>query len=226
VPGPRDSITYESEGDLLMRIAVRFASLLIAGTLVFVAGLGAAGLSGIKNPFQSRTIDRSQPALLKSIQDISQFHAAVGNFEVVIDHEKDVDWVPGFIAGERSLFVAAGTVNAYVDFSGLDEGDLTQSEDGRSVEIRLPEARLDKPNLDQDRTYLFSQERGVINRVGDALSAEDQQELYQLAEQKLVSAAEDSELVQRAKENTRAMLIGMFNALDIKVTVTDDARED
>ena len=92
------------------------------------------------------------------------------------------------------------------------------------MEIRLPEAQLDKPNLDQDRTYLFSQERGVINRVGDALSTQDQQELYQRAEQKMVSAAKESELVQQAEENTRAMLIGMFNAVDIKVTFTDDAR--
>src|SRR4051794_5909863 len=121
-----------------MRMAVRIASLVVAGTLVLLAGLGAAGLLGVKLPFQSTTIDRSQPALLKSIQDISQFHAAVGNFEVVLDQEDDVNWVPSFIAGERSLFVAAGTVNAYVDFSGLGEGDLTLSDDGKSVEIRLP----------------------------------------------------------------------------------------
>lgn len=203
---------------------VRIVSLLAAGTLAFVAGLGAAGFLDFKFPFQSTKIDRSQPALLKSIQDISQFHAAVGNFEVVLDYEDDVSWVPSFIAGERSLFVAAGTVNAYVDFSGLSDGDLTLSEDGESVEIRLPEAQLDKPNLDQDRTYLFSQERGVINRIGDALSTQNQQELYQLAEQKMMSAAEDSELVQQAEKNTRAMLTGMFDALDIEVTITGHGR--
>jgi hypothetical protein len=203
---------------------VRIVSLLIAGTLVLVAGLGAAGLAGFKLPFQSTKIDRSQPALLKSIQDISQFHAAVGNFEVVLDYEDDVSWVPSFIAGERSLFVAAGTVNAYVDFSGITDGDLTLSEDGKSVEIRLPEAQLDKPNLDHNRTYLFSQERGVINRVGDALSTKNQQELYQLAEQKMISAAEESELVQQAEKNTRAMLTGMFDALDIEVTITGGGR--
>lgn len=207
-----------------MRVVVRIASFCIAGTLVFVAGLGAAGLMGLKLPFQSTTIDRSQPALLRSIKDISQFHGAVGNFEVVLDQEDDVTWVPGFIAGERSLFVAAGTVNAYVDFSGLAEEDLTLSEDGKSVEIRLPEAQLDELNLDQDRTYLFSQERGLIDRVDDALSTPDQQELYQSAEQKMVSAAEESELVQQADENTRAMLVGVFNAIDIKVNFTDEAR--
>ena len=205
-----------------MRIAIRTASLVIAGTLLFVAGLSGPGLFGIENPFQSQTKDRSQPALLKSIQDISRFHAAVGNFEVVLDRERDVNWVPSFIAGERSLFVAAGTVDAYVDFSGLADGDLTLSEDGGSVQIRLPEAQLDKPNLDQDRTYLFSQERGVIDRVSDALTTRDQQELYQLAERKMVSAAEKSELAQRAEENTRAMLIGMFKSLGIKVAFIDN----
>lgn len=221
-----DAIPYESVEGTHMRMALRLASLLVAGTLVFVAALGVAGLFDITNPFQSRTTDRSQPALLKSIQDINQFHAAVGNFEVVLDVEHDVKWVPGFIVGERSLFVAAGTVNAYVDFSGLDEGDLTLSENGGSVTIRLPEARLDKPNLDQDRTYLFSQERGVINRVGDALSPQDQQELYQLAEQKLVAAAQESELARQAEENTKAMLIGMFGSLDITVTFVDGTRDE
>jgi len=80
---------------------------------------------------------------------------------------------------------------------------------------------LDKPNLDQDRTYLFSQERGVINRVGDALSTPDQQELYQLSEQKMASAADESGLVQQAEKNTRRMLIGMFKALDMEVAITD-----
>ncbi len=209
-----------------MRIAVRIASLIIAGTLVFIAGLGAAGLLGLKNPFESTSVDRSQPVLLKSIQDISQFHAAVGNFEVVLDYEQDVSWVPSFIAGERSLFVAAGTVNAYVDFSGLAESDLVLSDDGQSVEIRLPDAQLDKPNLDQDRTYLFSQDRGLIDRVGDALSTEDQQELYQLAELKLVTAAEESVLAQQAEENTKTMLTGLFTSLDITVTFTEEAPQE
>lgn len=209
-----------------MRMAVRIVLLLVAATVVFVGGLASAGILGARLPFQSTTIDRSQPALLKSIQDISQYHAAVGNFEVVLDYEKDVDWVPDFIAGERSLFIAAGTVNAFVDFSGLADGDLTLSDDGASAQIRLPAAQLDKPNLDQDRTYLFSQKRGVINRVNDALSPPDQRELYQLAEEKMMLAAEESELVKQAEQNTRAMLIGMFDALDIEVTITEGGRGD
>src|SRR3954453_18913334 len=102
-----------------MRTVFRTSALLVAALLVVVAGLGAAAVLGIRNPFGTETKDRSQPALMKSIQDISEYHAAVGNFEVVLDVEKDVKYVPSFIAGERSLFVAAGTINAYVDFSDL-----------------------------------------------------------------------------------------------------------
>ena len=62
----------------------------------------------------------------------------------------------------------------------------------------------------------------MINRVGDALSTPDQQELYELAEQKLVAASRESKLKQQAEENTKAMLIGMFNAVGIKATFPDD----
>jgi hypothetical protein len=204
-----------------MRIALGVVSLLVAGTLGVVTWLVPASLLDLRNPLRSESVDRSQPALLTSIQDISEYHAAVGNFEVVLDYEDDVTWVPGFIAGERSLFVAAGTVDAYVDLGGLADGDLTVSQDGTSAEVRLPEATLDEPNLDQERTYLFSQERGVVNRLGDALSMQDQQELYQLAEEKLTAAAAESELQRQAEENTRAMLTGLFDSLDVTLTFVD-----
>jgi long-subunit fatty acid transport protein len=55
-------------------------ALLVLSALVALAGVTAANAFGL-NPFQSRQIDRSQPTLLKSIQNVSRFQAAVGNFE-------------------------------------------------------------------------------------------------------------------------------------------------
>ncbi|GAB3769297.1 hypothetical protein FB382_002498 [Nocardioides ginsengisegetis] len=201
-----------------MRFFAKLAAVAVVCMMVIAVGIAAAWKLGVNLPFGVTDVDRSQPAVLKSIQDISEFHAAVGNFEVVLDYEHDVNWVPSFIAGERSLFVAAGTVDAYVDFSGLASGDVRLSDDGKSVVVRLPDAQLSKPNLDQDRTYLFSQDRGVLDRVGDALSTDDQQELYQLAETKLEAAAEESELERQAQDNTQAMLVGLFGSMDMKVT--------
>jgi hypothetical protein len=197
---------------LVKRITFAVIGLLV----VALAGLGAANLMGL-NPFQSRQIDRSQPVLLQSIQDISQYHAAVGNLEVVLDIEDDVTWVPDIIAGRRTLFVAAGTVNGYVDLSGLTADDLTLSEDGESVTVRLPEPQLDKPNLDHDRSYVFMQDRGAFDRIADAFELPEQAQFYELAEKKLTAAAEDSDLRERAAENTKSMLTGMFGSLGIHV---------
>lgn len=193
--------------------------------LVGLAAVGVAGLLDIKLPFQTRTVDRSQPVLLKSIEELSQYHAAVGNFEVVLDAEQDVDFLPDFVAGERSLFVAAGTVDAYVDFAGLAHGDLTVSKDGKSATIRLPKAKLAKPNLDQKRTYLFSKERGVLNRLGDAMSTDSQQALYVKAEDKLAAAAKESGLTEQADKNTRAILTGMFQAMGMTLTFIEPGDE-
>ena len=206
-----------------MRFAARVVLILVLCVGLVATAAVAATIAGVKLPFETETIDRSQPVLLTSIQDISEFHAAVGNFEVVLDYEEDVTWVPGFLAGERSLFVAAGTVDAYVDFSGLADNDLDVSADGKTVEITLPPAALSEPNLDQDRTYLFSQSRGVVDRIGDAISTDDQQELYQGAEEKLAAAAAASALLEQADQNTRAMLSGMLGSLGLEVVFTSAA---
>lgn len=206
----------------------RIVALVVAVAGAAVVGLAVVGVTGlldIKLPFQTQTIDRSQPVVLKSIEELSQYHAAVGNFEVVLDVEQDVDFLPDFVAGERSLFVAAGTVDAYVDFTGLAAGDLTVYEDGKAVTVRLPKATLAKPSLDHKRTYLFSQERGVLNRLGDAMSTASQQAFYVKAEDKLASAATGSGLTDQADKNTRAMLTGMFGAMGMKVSFIESDQD-
>ena len=39
----------------------------------------------------------------------------------MVDVEQDNKLLPSFIKGERTLFIAAGTVDAAVDFSGLSD---------------------------------------------------------------------------------------------------------
>jgi hypothetical protein len=188
---------------------------------VVVVALGVMGLTTLLpnlNPFKTETIDRSQPVLLKSVRDLSQYHAAVGDFQVVIDLEKDVKLVPSFIAGERALFVAAGTVNAFVDFSGLNGDALTVSPDRKTVEVRLPEPQLDKPNLDQQRSYLFAEDRGIWNRLSSLFDVPDQSQFYAMGEQKIAEAAKGAGLIQRAETNTRAMLVGMLTPLGFQVS--------
>src|SRR4051812_39959009 len=92
--------------------------LLTAVAVVALLLLIPALLPGL-NPFREETKDRSQPVLLKSLEDLSEYRAATANMQVVVDVEKDTRLVPSWIKGERTLFVAAGTVDAAVDFGAI-----------------------------------------------------------------------------------------------------------
>ncbi len=199
---------------------------LVAVVLALFAVLaGLAMLPRVIDPFGEREIDRSQPVLLERIRDLSRYHAARGEFQVVIDLEKDAPFLPSAVLGERTLFVAAGSVDAYVDFSAIGKGAIQASEADHTATVVLPHARLDKVNLDQERSYVFEAKRGVLNRIGELVSGSrsNEQRLYVLAERKILAAAERSRLEKQAEVNTRAMLVGLLGSLGYsKVTVRFD----
>ncbi|WP_433328035.1 DUF4230 domain-containing protein [Spirillospora sp. CA-294931] len=167
------------------------------------------------NPFAEETKDRSGPVLLQSIRDLARYEAASGNFQVVVDLEKDAKFLPSAIRGSRTLFVGQGSVDAYVDFGKLGTGAITVNADRTVATVRLPRAQLEPTNLNPGRSYVFAAERGLFNRLGDVFSGNpnDQQKLYVLASQKIQTAAAESGLRERADQNTRLMLQNMLKAL-------------
>lgn len=199
----------------------RFPTSLVVIGLAVVGGFVLLGwvrdlIPGFGNPFGTETVDRSGPAVLKSIRDLRDFHAASGHFEVIVDVEKDTRFVPGKIKGERVLFVAVGDVDAVVDFTDVEDGAVDVSADRRSVTLELPPASFGEAVLDLDRSYVYDRDRGAIDRLqslfGDDTGVE--RELYPLAEEKLENAARDgSGLLARAERNTRAMLVGLLRSL-------------
>ncbi|GAA4693719.1 DUF4230 domain-containing protein [Phytohabitans rumicis] len=196
----------------------------VALVVVLALSVQAVGLwPSWRNPFAEETTDRSQPPLLESIQDLSRYVAAEGNFQVVIDLEKDRKYVPDFLLNQRTLFVGAGSVEAYVDFGKIGDGAVVESADGTSVEITLPAPQVGEAALDLEKSYVFAEERGLINRLGEVFGGDPnrQQQVYQLAQERITAAANESGLRQRAEENTRKMLEGLLRSLGYtKITVS------
>jgi hypothetical protein len=203
---------------------------LVAGILlVLVLFVAVAGLSGLRLwpsfpvPFASRQVDRSQPVLLKAIEDLAVYKAASGQFQVVVDLEESSRGIPPLIKGQRTLFVAGGSVDAEVDFSNLKGEAIRVSPDGTRVDITLPHARLTQARVDPEQSRVFSRERGLLDRLGSVLSDNptSERELYRLAAAKMQAAAGGSDLKARAEQNTRAMLQSMLRSLGYReVTVT------
>jgi hypothetical protein len=186
--------------------------------VVFFAGIRLSVLPGLKDLFGTETHDRSGPALLESIQDISRYDAASGNFQVVVDLEKDTKFLPDAIRGSRTLYVGAGAVDAYVDLGKVAKNDVTVNEDRTAATLHLPHARLGKATLDADRSYAVSKQRGLLDRLGDFFSdnPNSEQAVQKLAVKHITEAAKESELTKRAETNTTTMLKGLLGSLGFK----------
>ena len=207
-----------------MRRRLSAPLLLVVGVVALLVLLPA--LIPALNPFKEETVDRSGPVLLKSLENLSEYRAASANMQVVVDVEQDTDLVPSFIKGERTLFVAAGSVDAAVDFGGLGNSPdaVRVSDDRKEVALTLPAPRLTEARIDAERSRVYDRDRGALDRIEEAFSDDggaDQQDLYVLAEEKLTeAAASDPTLVRTAERNTRSMLEGMMRGLGFeKVTV-------
>lgn len=188
------------------------------GALALIGALVVAGVVGFQllhSPFTTVTKDHSPPPVLVELRDLSDFHAAQAQFEVTLDLEKDVKWVPSAIAGERVQFLGVGTVDAVVDFSTLGAGAVKISDDDKSVVVTLPGIYASDPVLDHQQSHVMNRDRGLLNRISgmfnDNPTSEDA--LYQAAMHKMADAAQHTDLIQRAQEHTTFVLTGMMKAM-------------
>ncbi len=191
--------------------------------LALLLGLSALQLlPRLRNPFAETTVDRSQPALLKSITALSRYEAASGSFQVIVDLAKRSSFIPSFIEGTDTLFVGAGSDIAFVDFSGLRGKAIVVSPNRTGVTITLPPSQLEPAVLNVKQSYVFAEQQGLLNRVGNFFSSNpnSQRQVYILAQDKIQAAAKHSPLIADAERNTTAMLTGLMHSLGFKrVTV-------
>lgn len=208
------------------RLAGRLITGLVAlvAVLVLVVVLSAVHLlPQLRNPFAETTTDRSGPALLKSITALSRYEAASGSFQVIVDLTKRTAFLPSFLEGSETLFIGQGTDIAFVDFSQLKDPAIRVSADRSAVTVTLPRAQLEPAALDVGQSYVYAQQQGLFNRIGNFFSGNpnSQQQVYILAQQKIQAAAAQSPLLSEAQRNTEGMLDSMLRSLGFQhVTVT------
>jgi hypothetical protein len=196
----------------------------IAAVLVLIVVLSAVHLlPQLRNPFAETTTETSQPVLLKSITSLSRYEAASGSFEVVVDLTKRTSLLPSFIEGSETLFIGQGTDIAFIDFAGLKSQAITVSANRTAVTVTLPKAQLEPAVLNVSQSYVYAQQQGLFNRIGNFFSGNpnSQQQVYILAAQKIQTAAQQSPLLPEAEKNTQQMLTGMLTSLGFQhITVT------
>ncbi len=179
-------------------------------------------LPQLRNPFAETTTDRSGPVLLKSITALSRYEAASGSFQVVVNLTRQTAFIPSFLEGSDTLFIGQGTEIAYINFGQLSGRAIQVSADRTAVTVDLPKAQLEPAVLNVSQSYVFAEQQGLLNRIGNFFSGNpnSQQQVYILAEQKIETAARQSPLLTEAQHNTTGMLDGMLHSLGFQqVTV-------
>jgi len=202
----------------------------LAVTAVVIGVIVGAGILGdrllqVHQPFKTTIVDRSPAVSLQQLRDLAEYKAASGDFEVLIDVEKDVKWLPAVVAGERTFFVGVGSVDAVVDFSAIDVRDVQIADDRSTVTIVLPSAHLTPAVVDPARSHVAARNRGLLERVSGAFSDSptSEQPLYLAAAAKMQAAAGETELQTRAEANTTTMLRTLLGSLGYpNVTVRFD----
>jgi hypothetical protein len=195
----------------------------IVAVIVLIVVLSAVHLlPQLRNPFAETTTVRSQPVILKSITNLSRYEAASGSFQVVVDLTKRSSLIPSFLEGSETLFIGQGTDIAFVDFATLKNGAIAVDKDRTAVTVTLPKPQLEPAVLNVNQSYVYAEQQGLFNRIGNFFSGNpnSQQQVYQIAQGKIETAAKQSPLLADAQKNTKGMLTGMLTSLGFQhVTV-------
>jgi Protein of unknown function (DUF4230) len=132
-----------------------------------------------------------------------------------------VSLLPSFLAGSETLFVGQGTDAAYVDFSQLNSQAIKMSANRTAVTVTLPKAQLSPAVLNVSQSYVYAEQQGLFNRIGNFFSGNpnDQQQVYVLAQQRIQAAAQQSPLRTEAQKNTEEMLGSMLTSLGFQHVV-------
>ncbi|NTW09245.1 MAG: DUF4230 domain-containing protein, partial [Anaerolineaceae bacterium] len=109
--------------------------------------------------------------------------------------------------GDRMLFVAHGTVIAGVDLNKLMPSDL-EMKDG-ILSIRLPEAEIFNASLDNEKSYVYDRQTGLLTRENPDLETQ----VRRVAEDEIFKAAMEDGILEQARINAESYLSRLLQDL-------------
>jgi len=169
-------------------------------------------VSRLMNP--TPTVIPDPVTIIREVQSLARLETIQYSVEKVITAEVN-QGVLGPLFGDRLLFVAHGYVIAGVDLSKLESNQL-QLEDG-VLFVTLPEAEVFVATLDNDNSYVYDRETGILRKSAQDLETTARQ----VAEQEIESAALKDGILEQAQQNAEVYLERLFNTLGYDQVIFD-----
>ena len=206
-----------------------FAWILVVGILVILAGSGLGVVLVIRQSTQralqpvsdvtssmgtqvaeilnpTPTILPDPLTIIYQVRSMAQLETIQYSVEKVITAETGQGVFAPFI-GDRLIFVAHGYVRAGIDLEKLGPQDMW-TEDG-VLYVRLPEAELFVVTLDNDVSYVYDRETGILTHGSQDLETLARQQ----AENEIEQAALEDGILEQARLNAESFLYRLFRGL-------------
>lgn len=154
------------------------------------------------------TIRPDPVTIVREVRSLARLETIQYSLEKVITAESGQGPF-GFLFGDRLLLVARGTVIAGVDLGQLEPQDVWLDDGGR-VYLRLPEPEIFVATLDNETTYVYDRDTGLLTQGNIDLEAEARR----AAEQEIREAALEDEILEQARVNAEAFLFRFLRSLE------------
>lgn len=161
-------------------------------------------------------IDNQGPVVVESIRALSELSTVEVVQSTTVEKGQDRGWLD-WAAGDRIFLFAVASINAGVDLSEVDDGDVVIDEEANSIELRLPAPEVTSIEVDNEQTRVYDRDTGVFTGGDDDL----ERSARLAAEQLMVDAALQEGLLEEAESTTRAALeefLGATGFDDVEVT--------
>ncbi|MGD0005846.1 MAG: DUF4230 domain-containing protein [Anaerolineaceae bacterium] len=161
-------------------------------------------VSGFLHP--TPTIIPDPVTIINEVRSLARLETIQYSIEKVITAETGQGSF-GFLFGDKLLFVAHGTVIAGIDLGQLTSQDLRL--DGKVLTVQLPEPEIFVATLDNDKSYVYDRQKGLLNSGVTDLETKARQ----VAEQEIAEAAISDGILSQAKLNAENYLTRLFKTL-------------
>ncbi len=205
---------------VLTALAILAAAAILVGTWLVVrtvqesarpvadlsAGVGTQ-IAAILHP--TPTILPDPVTIVREVRALARLETIQYTVEKVITAESGQGPL-GFLFGDRLLLIAHGIVIAGVDLGQLEPDDVWLDAEGRAY-LRLPEAEVFIATLDNDKSYVYDRETGLLTRGDLTLESAARQ----AAEDEIRRAALEDGILEQARLNAENTLYRLLRALGI-----------
>ncbi len=175
-----------------------------AGPATVTGGL-ATQVQQLMHP--TPTIYPDPVTVVREVRTLSRLETAQYTIEKVITAETGQGALAALF-GDRLIFVAHGQVIAGVDLSKLRGSDVVVSPAGQ-VTLIMPAAEIFIASLDNDKSYVYDRQTGLLTK-GD-LNLETQ--ARQVAQQQIQQAALEDGILKTAQDNADNYLERLLRSL-------------